>query len=515
MTTTHRLAQEDRGFLQAVTDAIFANPFSVEPQQLATLPGIDVQAAATRGLHAFEVLLPVLDRRLQELAARGIDRLASVAEPDRDLLEHGFLFRAFERFRPDMDASIQAQIAAGAEPITVAYAERMTRELVQLGIAAERIGEYIGLLYQLRRAYYFIAEALVGDSAPMRRLRHALWNNVFTTDLRRYTRHLAGRMEDFSLLLLGETGTGKGAAAAAIGQAGFIPFDAGRRRFAASFADTFHAINLSEFPETLIESELFGHRKGAFTGAVEQHDGIFARCHRHGSLLLDEIGDVALPIQIKLLNVLQYRRYSRVGDHAPRRFEGRIIAATNRDIDALMRDGRFREDFFYRLSSDIIRVPPLRERIDANPAELEQLIGFIVARLTGGEDAELVERALATLRRRLPPRYEWPGNVRELEQAVRRVLISGEYAGRAASAAVEEHWLAQARSGSLTADALLTAYCRMIYRRCGNFEEVARRTALDRRTVKKYIASAPTSPGSAAHVEDPIAPRGRRRPSAP
>ena len=116
-------------------------------------------------------------------------------------------------------------------------------------------------------------------------------------------------------MLLGETGTGKGTAAAAIGRSGYIPFDERQGRFAESFMRGFIALNLSQFPETLIESELFGHRKGAFTGAVEAHQGVLARCSPYGAIFLDEIGDVPVPVQIKLLQVLQERTFCPVGSH--------------------------------------------------------------------------------------------------------------------------------------------------------------------------------------------------------
>src|SRR5262249_37326051 len=145
-----------------------------------------------------------------------------------------------------------------------------------------------------------------------------------------------------------------------------------------SFEASFVSINLSQFPEALIESELFGHKKGAFTGAVEGHAGIFERCSPHGAIFLDEIGEASIPVQIKLLRVLQERHFSQVGAHEQRRFSGRVIAATNRSLDALRAEGKFRDDFYYRLCSDVIEVPSLATRLREDPSELDRLIAFIL-----------------------------------------------------------------------------------------------------------------------------------------
>jgi transcriptional regulator with PAS, ATPase and Fis domain len=298
-------------------------------------------------------------------------------------------------------------------------------------------------------------------------------------------------MEDFSTLLLGETGTGKGSAAAAIGRSCFIPFDRKKERFTHNFMETFVTINLSQYPESLIESELFGHRKGAFTGAVEDYTGLFERCSAHGALFLDEIGDLAIPIQIKLLQVLQERTFTPVGSHNLKRFEGRVIAATNRPIEDLRKEGNFRDDFFYRLSSDIITVPTLRQRIDESPSELEQMVSLLVTRMTGEESPNLTDMILETLKRDIPSDYTWPGNVRELAQAIRRILLTQHYDGDVTVMRPnpEEELVDKIRSGTLKADELLSQYCSLLYKRFGTYQEVSRRTGLDPRTVKKYLRS--------------------------
>src|SRR5690606_26738023 len=204
-----------------------------------------------------------------------------------------------------------------------------------------------------------------------------------------------------------------GQAAAAIGRSGFVPFDEAKGAFAASFTELFVPINLSQFPETLIESELFGHKKGAFTGAVDSHAGVFSRCSPNGAIFLDEIGEVSIPVQIKLLRVLQDRVFTPVGSHEERRFEGRVIAATHRDLTRLREQKTFRDDFYYRLCSDVIEMPPLRERLAEEPRELDVLLEHLVRRIVGVPDAEVVALVKNAIHSGIPEGYRWPGNVRE------------------------------------------------------------------------------------------------------
>jgi transcriptional regulator with GAF, ATPase, and Fis domain len=347
------------------------------------------------------------------------------------------------------------------------------------GFSADAAARYFAFFFQLRRAFYFIYRSLAGECESMRRLRESVWNNVFTHDMRGFEAALWNRMEDFSTLILGETGTGKGQVAAAIGRSGFIPYLPAERRFAANFAESFIAINLSQFPESLIESELFGHRKGAFTGAIDHHEGVFQRCSEHGALFLDEIGEVSIPVQIKLLQVLQERTFTPLGGREKKRFSGRVIAATNQPLDRLRSEGRFREDFFYRLCSDVIRMPTLRERIAESSAELPVLGRLLVERITGS--SELFEKVLENLPQ---------GNVRELEQAVRRILLTGRYTPEITGAPSDELLVEKLRAGELTAAELLARYSAMLHRRLGTYAEVAKRTGLDPRTTRKYVESA-------------------------
>src|SRR5262245_28570289 len=490
MTKPH-LSAADREFFRTLGDVVFGNPFNPQRDELIERLAPGAPSGGDLATHR-EMLAQVARPRLGAWLQEGAAALQRLGAEDRRLLEPPLLYVAYHRCVPQLDAHIEKQAGQGGAPLAVPFADDVIAGLVRSGFPEERAERYFAMFFQLRRAFYFIVGSLAGQCESMRRLRWALWNNVFTHNMRGYDTALWNRMEDFSTLLLGETGTGKGSAAAAIGRSEFIPYLASQHRFAANFAESFIAINLSQFPETLIESELFGHRKGAFTGAIDRHDGVFERCSAHGALFLDEIGEVSVPVQIKLLQVLQERTFTPLGGHEKKRFSGRVIAATNRPLDKLRHDGRFREDFFYRLCSDVIEVPTLRQRIEESPGELEQLVRLLVTRIAGEQAAGLTGTILEALERDLPRGYRWPGNVRELEQAARRILMTGRYEGeRAAPAPGEEDALAdRLRGGQLTADELLSRYCALLYRRLGSYADVARQTGLDPRTSRKYVEAA-------------------------
>ena len=484
---TPRLDSGQREFLASLASVVFGNPFT--PERVALIRRLAPDAPA-RLASDREALARVVAPRLKSLTAGG---LGAFGEEDRRLLEPAFLYVTYHRFVPTIDAHIEWQDQRFGEPGRVDCGDDVMGELVRTGFVEERAASFFSFFFQLRRAYYFIGQSLAGESEPMEGFRRALWNNIFTHDMRTYAASLSSRMEDFSTLLLGETGTGKGAAAAAIGRSELIPYLPKERRFAANFAQTFISINLSQFSETLIESELFGHRKGAFTGAIDHHQGVFERCSEHGALFLDEIGEASIPMQIKLLRVLQEREFTPVGGREKKRFSGRVIAATNRSLGELRQSGRFRDDFYYRLCSDVIHVPTLRERIAASPGELAQLVALLVRRTIRGENPELAAYVVDVLERDVPRGYAWPGNVRELEQAVRRVLLTGSYKPDAPSMPsldAEERLVARLREGNLSAEELLCAYSALLYRRLGSYAAVAERTGLDPRTSRKYVLSA-------------------------
>jgi PAS domain S-box-containing protein len=234
------------------------------------------------------------------------------------------------------------------------------------------------------------ADEIIGRSEPLRKVLAEV-KQVAATDA--------------TVLLLGETGTGKELIARAIHLAS-------RRR-----AKPLIKVNCAAIPATLIESEFFGHEQGAFTGATKKRDGRFALAHG-GTIFLDEVGELPLDLQSKLLRVLQEGEFEPVGSSQTRKVDVRVIAATNRDLQACVQDGKFREDLYYRLNVFPIRLPPLRERRDdigllatALARKLAQRMGRTLEPLSG----DCIRRLQA---------YSWPGNVRELQNIIERAVIT-------------------------------------------------------------------------------------------
>jgi len=247
--------------------------------------------------------------------------------------------------------------------------------------------EKVYLENEHRSRYDF--EEIVGSSVPLRRVL-SLVTKVAGTDS--------------TVLITGETGTGKELIARAIHK---------RSRRASR---PFVSVNCGAIPPSLITSELFGYEKGAFTGAVQRHVGRFELAD-HGTIFLDEAGELPAEAQVALLRVLQERTFDRVGGTRPVSIDVRVIAATNRDLAREMAEGSFREDLYYRLSVFPIHVPPLRERAGDIPVLVEYLTHRYAANV-GRKIRKVSERTMDLL-----THYKWPGNVRELENTLTRAVV--------------------------------------------------------------------------------------------
>jgi len=282
-----------------------------------------------------------------------------------------------------------ASIKSGAiDYITKPFREEQLRlvvdqalELVSLRRENETLRDQVSQIRTARR--------VVGENAGMARLMETV-------------RMIAPSRA--SVLLQGESGTGKELIARAI-------HDLSNRASAP-----FISVNCAALPETLVESTLFGHEKGAFTGAVRQVKGAFERAH-NGTLLLDEVSEMRLDLQAKLLRVIQEQEFERVGGTTTVRVNVRIIATTNRNLADEVREGRFREDLFFRLSVVPLRLPPLRERLEDVPALAMHFLQRTAQEL-GKQVTGITPRAIELLQSR-----RWPGNVRELAHAIERAVI--------------------------------------------------------------------------------------------
>jgi two-component system nitrogen regulation response regulator NtrX len=235
----------------------------------------------------------------------------------------------------------------------------------------------------------FIEDSMIGESGPMKRVRERIAMSAAS---------------DAKILILGDNGTGKELVAREIHRQS--------RRSRGPFVE----VNCAAIPDTLIESELFGHEKGSFTGAVSRRKGKFEIAHT-GTLFLDEIADLSLPAQAKVLRAIQEMTFERVGGEESISVDVRIIAATNKDIQREITEGRFREDLYFRLNVVPIIVPPLRERA----GDLEKLIGYFMDKFKGPDREK--PKSLSPEALKLLSGYEWPGNIRELKNFIERINI--------------------------------------------------------------------------------------------
>jgi transcriptional regulator with PAS, ATPase and Fis domain len=490
------LSPAEQSFARVVSELVHENPFTAHRIELErqALGREFVEQDASWNLHPDDrhdhPNLLALQRRLEEAAERvrlRLEKGAQATEAERVLYEDVVMLTLYRRWRAALDETVTAGASARLSGIYRQLEQEAARAFV--GAAAPSraaVPHFFACAFQLRRAMHHTFDAIIGVSRPAQRLRSEVWQSVFTHDMRRYRRLLFGRMTDFSTLVTGASGTGKELVARAIGLSRYIPFDARKGTFASDFEGSFIALNLSAMSPTLIESELFGHKRGAFTGAVADRAGFLEICPPLGTVFLDEIGDLDAAIQVKLLRVIQARSFQRLGETEERPFRGKIIAATNRDLAAAMAAGRFREDLYYRLCSDLIRTPTLAEQLADSPDDLGNLLRHIARRLVGAEAEALAAEVQAWIAANLGPSYAWPGNIRELEQCVRNVLVRGEY--RPARSHSEPGLAEQIEAGALTADELLDRYCASVYRSSGSYEAAARRLGLDRRTVKARVS---------------------------
>jgi hypothetical protein len=345
------------------------------------------------------------------------------------------------------------------------------------------------MFFQVHRAFYFIFKFIIGTSEAAGALRCSIWESIFTCDIKRYQHCLYSGMREFSTLITGPSGTGKELVARAVAYCSYIPFSHTKYEFAVDYRKQFIPLHLAAMPGTLIESELFGHMKGAFTGAVKDRSGWLESVSRYGTVFLDEIGEISEEIQVKLLRVIQDRTFQRIGGQKELEFKGKIIAATNRDLYQEMQNGSFREDLYYRLCSDKINTPMLCDLIDGSSKELKIFLKYIALKIFKDypDEAErLASESYSWIMKHLGIDYKWPGNVRELEQCVRNILLRGYYLpvlDKAPGKLLSD----RINSGELTADELLAEYCSIVYSRTGSYVETAKILNLDRRTVKSKI----------------------------
>ncbi len=489
------LEKSELAYAREIGSLIYANPFAPERFELEKrLLGSDYQddgtvwnrnVQADAGRDNVERLHLIAREWADKLRAR-LDRRELKAGADEwQLYWYIVMYHLFESYREPL-VRLLSRPDSTHFPQYRDFEADFNHYLKRAGDAFHyySVERTLAIFFQIHRAFHHIFEFLIGGTEAAGELRAAVWQSIFSWNLERYNRALFDRMNNITTLITGESGTGKEVVARAIAFSQYIPFDPATQRFACDYKECFHPLHLSAMPATLLESELFGHRKGAFTGALEDRAGYLENCSEYGTVFLDEIGEITPETQVKLLRILQNRRFRRLGDNEEREFRGKILAATNRDLSGAIAAGRFREDLYYRLCADMIVTVPLRRILDGRRVELEKMIRLSTARLIGEDEAEsFCVEAAAWIEEHLGSRYAWPGNVRELEQCLRNLLIRRTY--HPARAEGPEDWLERARRGDLALEEVIREYCRHVRGMSGSDSEAAARLGVDRRTVAK------------------------------
>jgi two-component system response regulator PilR (NtrC family) len=324
--------------------------------------------------------LVIADLNMPEMT--GIDVLKKVRsfKSDQELV----VMTAFA----SVETAIEAMKQGAADYITKPFKVDEIKLVIEKSISRRRlIGENISLKRQLQGANS--VDKLIGQSEAMVRVKML-------------TQRIAG--SDSTVLIRGESGTGKDLVARAI------------HSLSPRCGGPFVTINCAALPETLLETELFGHKKGSFTGAIKDKDGLF-KVASGGTFFLDEVGNTSLAIQVKLLRVLEDKKITPVGDTKTMDVDVRLIAATNADLEEDVRAGRFRADLFYRLNVIPIDIPPLRDRMEDLPLLVDHFVRKFCDK-TKSRLRKVSDEAMALLRS-----YAWPGNVRELENIIERATL--------------------------------------------------------------------------------------------
>ena len=485
--------------LEAIGRLGFINPFGAERRALEALILGDDAVASSAWSRPLEWSLedPVLQTIQREAEAQmkiAQARLAQgehASERERELVRGVALYVLYYRYEQAFYLEIIADTASPQIDFYEAFCDDFTELLEHVGPPSwgRTPARLFAIFFQSRRAFHFVYHQILGTSRAAAALRTSVWESVFTHDPLRYLDHLHGRMHEVSTLILGPSGTGKELVASAIGLSRFIGFDVKRRRFRTDFRDQFHALHVAAMSKTLIESELFGHKKGAFTGAGEDRAGHLEGKWPSDTVFLDEIGELDGEVQVKLLRVLQSRKFHRLGDTQSREFGGKVVAATNRDLSEEMAAGRFRGDLYYRLCADIIHTPSLREQLGGSLDELRHLVTVILQRTLGSAEPELIDGIVCGIDDSVGVSYSWPGNMRELEQCVRNLLIHDRYTTPDAvtPAGGLQALFSEMQGAQADMDRVMSAYSTWVYAQKGSFEKAARALGVDRRTVSKYV----------------------------